>query len=408
MGCRAGGAGPQSRSPRGRARRRGRKRRAKRISLSIAHVPIWVDVMYLMFEKSKVNRAPSSERSSSSLSRCSRSSRNRSRSTRCSQSTALGPNVRIAIPRAIPSMESRRRRRRRDIMVSLVQPHPTPSQGASRNGRPVWLTAAGDGGVESQQLPLVRPDERAHPTLRPPSRCRSALVCSNLGRYWVATYGVRHADNTRCSASRSQRPHELIAPPAMRTVGPTSGELGSCERDEVPHVHAAAGTVVRSGLPRLHSYRTWPDVTIPEAEHRTTRLTRKHICLVEDRLRRSIGSVDPEAALPRRALTAVQVTGIAHVRPGSKLVPVVVVPACAHPAGRLTKSAVEYHDDVVEVALVAGDEAVTVLLYVPVHMDAIRLTERRSPVKDDGVNRTQSAANPGGAVQSMTWLTVSR
>ena len=69
---------------------------------------------------------------------------------------------------------------------------------------------------------------------------------------------------------------------------------------------------------------------------------------------------------------------------------------------------VEYHDDVVEVALVAGDEAVTVLLYVPVHVDAIRLAERRTPSKDDGVNRTQSAANPGGAVQSMTWLTVNR
>ena len=99
--------------------------RANRISLSMAHVPMWVDVMYRMFEKSKVSSAPSSERSSSSLSRCSRSTRNLSRSTRCSQSTALGPNVRIAIPVHSPLCSRDAGATAATITVSVVRPDPT-------------------------------------------------------------------------------------------------------------------------------------------------------------------------------------------------------------------------------------------------------------------------------------------
>ncbi len=78
---------------------------ANRISLSIAHVPMWVDVMYRMFAKSNVSNPPSDEASSVALSRASRSSRSRSRSIRCSQSTAFGPNVRMAM--APPFVSSR-------------------------------------------------------------------------------------------------------------------------------------------------------------------------------------------------------------------------------------------------------------------------------------------------------------
>jgi hypothetical protein len=66
------------------------------MSLSIAQVPMWVDVMYRMFEKSNVSSPPRSDPSRVLRSRARRSVRNRSRSMRCSQSTALGPYVRIA------------------------------------------------------------------------------------------------------------------------------------------------------------------------------------------------------------------------------------------------------------------------------------------------------------------------
>jgi hypothetical protein len=54
-----------------------------------------------MLWKSKLSRAPSSERSSDSFSRASRSVRSRSTLTRSSQSTAFGPYVRM--PMAISS-----------------------------------------------------------------------------------------------------------------------------------------------------------------------------------------------------------------------------------------------------------------------------------------------------------------
>ena len=63
------------------------------MSLSIAQVPMWVEVMYRMLWKSKVSNAPSSLRSSSSRRRPRRSERSRSKSTRCSQSTAVRPKL---------------------------------------------------------------------------------------------------------------------------------------------------------------------------------------------------------------------------------------------------------------------------------------------------------------------------
>ncbi len=66
-----------------------------RISLSIAQVPMWVDVMNRIFEKSKASRAPISDFSSSARSFCTRSRRSRSWSTRVSQSTAVVPWVAV-------------------------------------------------------------------------------------------------------------------------------------------------------------------------------------------------------------------------------------------------------------------------------------------------------------------------
>jgi hypothetical protein len=70
---------------------------ANLISLSMAQVPMWVAVMYLVLAMSKLSSAPSSDRSRCSFSLASRSVRSRSKSTRCSQSTAFVPNVRIAM-----------------------------------------------------------------------------------------------------------------------------------------------------------------------------------------------------------------------------------------------------------------------------------------------------------------------
>ena len=78
--------------PDDRARRRARAA-PKRISLSTAQVPMWVDVMYRMLVKSKASTAPSREPSSSARSRARRRVRSRSKSTRCSQSTAFVPYV---------------------------------------------------------------------------------------------------------------------------------------------------------------------------------------------------------------------------------------------------------------------------------------------------------------------------
>ncbi len=61
------------------------------MSLSTAQVPMWVEVMYRMFVKSKASNAPSEDLSSSERRRASRSLRRRSMSSRCSQSTAFVP-----------------------------------------------------------------------------------------------------------------------------------------------------------------------------------------------------------------------------------------------------------------------------------------------------------------------------
>src|SRR5579875_556948 len=55
-----------------------------------------------MLAKSKLSRAPRSDRSSWARSRASRSARSRARSTRSSQSTAFGPKVGMAIV-SVPS-----------------------------------------------------------------------------------------------------------------------------------------------------------------------------------------------------------------------------------------------------------------------------------------------------------------
>src|ERR1700742_5348184 len=56
-----------------------------------------------MLAKSKLSRAPRSDRSSWARSRASRSARSRARSTRSSQSTAFGPKVAMAIA-IVPSL----------------------------------------------------------------------------------------------------------------------------------------------------------------------------------------------------------------------------------------------------------------------------------------------------------------
>ena len=65
--------------------------RQKRFSLSWAHVPMCVAVMYRMFAMSKHSSAPSEESASSPPIRASRSSRSRSKRIRSSQSTAIVP-----------------------------------------------------------------------------------------------------------------------------------------------------------------------------------------------------------------------------------------------------------------------------------------------------------------------------
>ena len=70
----------------------------KRLTLSCAHVPMCVAVMYRTLFMSKQSNAPSEDFASSSLTRASRSRRSRSKSIRCSQSTAIVPNVFSAMP----------------------------------------------------------------------------------------------------------------------------------------------------------------------------------------------------------------------------------------------------------------------------------------------------------------------
>ena len=61
------------------------------MSLSIAHVPMCVPVMYRMLLKSKVSSAPSSDCAKAAFSRASRCSRSLAMSSRFSQSTFMLP-----------------------------------------------------------------------------------------------------------------------------------------------------------------------------------------------------------------------------------------------------------------------------------------------------------------------------
>jgi len=68
----------------------------------------------------------------------------------------------------------------------------------------------------------------------------------------------------------------------------------------------------------LHGDGAWSNVAVPETKDRTTGLSRKYVCLVQDRLRGGISAVDCETTLPGRTLAAVQINGITHVRPRSE------------------------------------------------------------------------------------------
>src|ERR1700754_3048314 len=116
-----------------------------------------------------------------------------------------------------------------------------------------------------------------------------------------------------------------------------SGKLSSGERYQVAHIHAAAGAIIRTRLPRLHCDCARPHLSGPKAEHRAARLPREHVGLVQNRLRRRIGAVDTKTTLPSRPLPAVEISGVAHMGPDIETVPVVIVAACPHPTSRLAQ-----------------------------------------------------------------------
>ena|SRR5215210_7988856 len=112
---------------------------------------------------------------------------------------------------------------------------------------------------------------------------------------------------------------------------------------EVDEISSTTRAVRLAVLPRLNRYCPWAYISLPEPEHRPSRLTREHVSSMADDLMRIIlivVTVQGEPALKHGALHAGEVGRIADVPPDLQGVLVVGIATGTQPACTLTDAIV--------------------------------------------------------------------